>query len=558
MKKWEILGKRSAKGVEEIIQTLLKNRGLTSANQIKEFLNPPNPYTSSGRALNPKPLGINPQELSKAAETIKKAISLGEKIIVYGDFDADGICGTAILWETIHRLGGKVLPYIPHRIEEGYGLSQKGIDNLLSSKPSLIITVDHGITAAKAVEYAKKHRIEVIITDHHLPPKNLPQALAIVHTTQLSGAGVAWMLAKELISEFRVPSSEFLDLVAIGTIADLSLLIGPNRTLVKFGLRELNQTQRVGLLALIQEAGLELGKIGVYEVGHILAPRLNATGRITHALDSLRLLCTKNERRAYELAQKLGEVNRERQKLTEETVEHARSVVGESLKQKLIFISSESYNQGVIGLVAGKLVEEHYLPVIVVSKGKVHSKASARSINGFNIVEVIRECSDILVEAGGHPMAAGFTIETRYLKILKSRLEEIAQRELTEEKLKKVLKIDCEIDLEEINWELYDKISQFSPFGIGNPEPVFLTSGVEIKEVRPVGIDGKHLKLAVSRQPLAISFDAIAFGFGSWAAKIEPGDKLDIVYNLLADSWNGQEKLQLKIKDLTLSLPKGQ
>lgn len=554
MKHWQILAKLKVPSlkfkIDEIIDILLKNRGLTNEKVIKEFLDPSNPDT-----LDPKPLGINSVELVKAVKRIKKAIESKEQVVVYGDFDADGICGTAILWETLNKLGAKVMPYIPHRIDEGYGLSQKGIDNLSKDKPSLIITTDHGITAKATVTYAKKQGIEVIITDHHQKPKVLPDSYALVWTDKLSGAGVAWILARELTKNSKININDYLDLAALATIADLSPLVGFNRSIVRHGLEELNKTQRAGLLALIKDSGLSLSKIGVYEVGHILAPRLNATGRLTHALDSLRLLCTQSPQAAQDLAQKLGATNRDRQQLTEETILRAREVVLKNGKQvpPLIFIADKNYNQGIIGLVAGKLAEEFYRPAIVVSYGETYSKASARSISGFNIVETIRLCSDILVDVGGHPMAAGFTVETRHLETLKSRLEEIAQKELDEETLKRILKIDCELDLEDLTWELYDKISKLAPFGIGNPEPIFTTSQAEVKSLRLVGNDGKHLKLVISHQSSAISFDAIGFGFGEWAGKIKPGDKIDLAYTLAADTWNGNEKLQLKIRDLRLS-----
>lgn len=567
MKRWQILAriknKESVIRNEEIISVLLSNRGLTNKKEIEDFFNPLNPSI-----LDPKSLGINPEEIAKAVERIEKAIKSREKVVVYGDYDADGICGSAILWETLNDLGADVLPYIPHRVEEGYGLSQKGINNILSSKPylpaeslakedaihstpSLIITVDHGITAREGVDYAKSNGLDVIITDHHQKPKVLPKSYATVWTDKVSGAGVAWILAKELTKSTRnlqPITHNHLDLVAIATIADLLPLKGYNRSLVKFGLWELNKTERPGLLALADDAGLPMGEIGVYESSFILTPRLNAAGRIDHALDSLRLLCTRKKEKAKFLAQKLSQINQERQKLTEETLLHARTLVEDS--SKLIFISYPSYNEGVIGLVAGKLTEEFWRPTIVVSEGKIHSKGSARSVNGFNIIETIRRFEKILVDCGGHPMAAGFTVKTAHLAELKERLLELAQKEIDQSQLEKILKIDCELELSDINWPFYEKLAKFSPFGNGNPEPVFLTQKAKIKNIRTVGADGKHLKLAISHEPSAISYNAIGFGFGEWGERLKIGDQIDLVYTLLTDAWNGEEKLQLKIKDL--------
>ena len=547
-KHWQVLGK-TAKGREEIVRILLKNRDLDSSREIDEFFNPPNPST-----FDLKSLGIDPEEIAKGIKRVKKAIKLKEKIIVYGDYDTDGICGTAILWETLNALGANVLPYIPRRVEEGYGLSIKGIDNLLSSKPSLVITVDHGITARREIKYAKEKGIDVIITDHHQKPKILPKSCTTVWTDKLSGAGVAWVLARELIKNSQLDNLKirnYLELVALATIADLLPLQKQNRSLVKFGLLELNQTQRPGLLALFSQAGLTLGKIGIYEVSFIIAPRINASGRIEHALDSLRLLCTNDPKKAKMLAQKLDEINRERQRLTEEAFLHARSLVQKS--QRLIFISHHSYNEGVIGLVAGRLTEEFWRPAIIVSEGKIHSKASARSVNGINIIETIRKFEELLVDCGGHPMAAGFTVETTRLAEVKKRLLETAQKEITPEKLEKTLKIDCEVTLDDINWALYEGLLKFEPFGQGNPEPVFLTRNVKIKDVRLVGNDGKHLKLLVEPpQQNSTLFSAIGFGLGNWSQKLKVGEQIDLVYILLVDSWNGEERLQLKIKDLRL------
>jgi len=566
---------------DEITKVLLANRGLKTKKEIEEFLNPKLENVTN------RNLGIKKKEVKKAVSEIKKAIKNKDSIVVYGDFDADGVSGTAILWETLNMEGARVMPYIPHRVQEGYGLSKKGIDNILTDSryktgtdQFLIITVDHGITAAANVDYAKKKGIKVIITDHHVPPKRLPRATAIVHTTELSGAGVAWILAQAIIyakfpnsgnwthlrqiPQFRELDSNSLELVAIGTIADMVSLIGANRTLVKYGLEALNKTERVGLKALITEVGIKQGEIGPYEVSFILAPRLNAMGRLVHAMDSLRLLCTKDPDKARELAQKLGRTNRERQLLMEETVTHAKNNL--TMKQynkeetKLIFLSHESYNQGVIGLVAGKLVEEFYRPAVVVSRGEIISKASCRSINGFNIIEAIRKTQGLLVDCGGHPMAAGFTVETKYLEMVEKSLKALAKKELNQEKLTKVLKVDCEIDINDVTWDLYQKIQQFMPFGLGNPEPVFMSKNVTVRDARLVGADGKHLKLSLSCRPTTndqrlTTFSAIGFKMGEWFSRLSPDKPIDLAYTIFADNWSGEKKLELKIKDIARAAP---
>lgn len=558
MKKWDIISKRDESennkrhvSNEELIQILLANRGLTAKKDIQEFLRPPEPHT-----LNAADVGIDKTQLKRALLRIVKAVHNKETIIVYADYDADGITSGAILWETLRSFGANVMPYIPHRVDEGYGLSIKGIDTVADLyKPTLIITVDHGVTAKEKIIYANKLGIDVVVTDHHTLPKELP-ACPMVHTTKLAGAGVSWFVAKELLKALRVVKQgeidELLTLAAIGTIADMVPLVGPNRSIAKYGLYGLNHTNRVGLNALLSNAGLMKGKLGTYDVSHIIAPRLNAMGRIEHALDALRLLCTGQKEKAMLLAQKLGSTNKERQQLTIDTTVHALKIITNKQK-KLIFVSHKDYNQGVIGLVAGKLVEEYYRPAIVVSLGDTYSKASARSIAGFNIVEAIRSCSDILIDVGGHPMAAGFTVETKNLAILQQRLEQIANEELDEAKLTRVLKIDIEIPLESVTPEFWKMLREFEPFGFGNTEPIFVTKNTTILDARLVGNDGKHLKLFIKSPSSFVTYSAIAFGMGKLYGDIRPDKPADIAYTIDMDTWNGNKKLQLKIKDIHLS-----
>lgn len=526
-KKWHILHKQS----EDIIGVLLKNRGITD---VANFLHPPNPS-----ALTPKDVGIDARSLRKAISRITKAIKKKESMVVYADYDADGITAGAIMWETLHVLGANIMPYIPHRVEEGYGLSTKGIDAVRTRyDPSLIITVDHGITAKDKVAYAKSLGIEVIVTDHHVKPDDLPDC-TIVHTTELCGAGVSWFVAKQI-------GNPDIALAAIGTIADLVSLTGANRSIVKYGLKELNNTQRVGLVALMRDAGLAEGELTTYDVSHVLAPRLNAMGRLVHAMDALRLLCTKQADKAALLAQLLGFTNKERQQLTIDTTQHALKIAKSHTLPKLLFVAHDTYNPGVIGLVAGKLVEQYYRPAIVVSQGPEISKASARSIAGFNIVEAIRTYRDILIDVGGHPMAAGFTVETKHLDELKSRMESYAKKYLKDELLTRELRIDMEIPLQRVTGELWKRLRDFEPFGFGSPEPVFVTRKIIVEDARLVGADGKHLRLHLP------SIDAIAFGMGSMYSKLKSGTLIDIAYTIDMNDWNGTKKLQLKIKDINI------
>lgn len=572
MKIWKVLNKldvaRSDNIGEKIIKILLENRGLTNKRKIDEFLNP------KLENVTVENVDIDKKQLKKALERIYKAIDRKEEIIVFGDYDVDGITGTAILWETLHEMKACVLPYIPDRIDEGYGLSIAGIKNLeLRSKNiKLIITVDNGIVANEAVEFANKNGIDVIITDHHTIDEKLPDALAIVHTTKLCGAGVAWLIAQELKTSRSHPDpllreegdidSDFedrhLELAALGTVADMVPLTGANRAIVRYGLDALCKTKRPGLRELFKHAGCEKDVLGVYEVGFLIGPRLNAAGRIENAMDSLRLLCTKDPEKAKNLAYKLEVTNRERQMLMKEAAEHALSEVRSRSSDigKILIVAHESYQQGVIGLVAGKLVEEFYRPSIVISRGEKHSKASVRSIEGFNIIEFLRTQSEFFINVGGHPMAAGFTIETEKIVAFRGALETAVEGLIDGETLTKKLKIDCEIPLDLVTNDLYMSLQQLAPFGMKNPEPVFCTRNVAVKNIRVIGRDGKHLKLTLqqsnheSRITNHELFDAIAFGMGELGREIKVGDIIDVAYTIDENTWNGNTKLQLKVKDI--------
>ncbi|MEK7160342.1 MAG: single-stranded-DNA-specific exonuclease RecJ, partial [Patescibacteria group bacterium] len=465
MKKWQIENKLKVQSskfkVGDLVRILLENRGIKSKTEMDDFLNP------KLSDVTIKSVKIDKANLQKALNRIHKAIKSNEKIIIYGDYDVDGICGTAILWETLNSLKANVMPYIPSRFSEGYGLSKEGIDVLIKNENlGLIITVDNGIVANEAVDFAKKQGIDVIITDHHVPSKKLPNAFSIVHTTLLCGAGAAYLLANSIwqVANSRKTTrhspyaTSHLELVALATVADLVPLTKANRTLVKFGLLSLQKTKRVGLLALIEKSKIKKEEIGVYEVGHIIAPRLNAMGRLSSAMDSLRLVCTNNRKRAEDLSGILSKTNFERQQLTVDILNHARNKVREKTLKNLIFIADESYQQGIIGLVAGRLVEEYYLPSIVISKGKEFSKASARSVKGFNIIEFLREASDLLVDVGGHPMAAGFTVETKNLELLEKKLFASALKLIKKEHLERVLRIDLELPESFINLNTYSQI----------------------------------------------------------------------------------------------------
>jgi len=445
------------------------------------------------------------------------------------------------MWEALYSFGVDALPHIPDRFFEGYGLNADSVQKLQNSKTpklKLIITVDNGIMAYEGIKKAKELGIDVIVVDHHTKGLKKLATSYVLHSAAVCGSALAYFFAKEL------GYKDGLELAAIGTIADQMPLIGMNRSLVKYGLSALNETTRLGLLALFREAGIE--EVGTYEVNYMIAPRINAMGRISHGLDSLRLLCTKNTGKARELSFLLSKTNAERQKIVDDVLIKAKSLYRNN-SNKLLVISHSSFHEGVIGLAAGKLTEEFYRPAIVLSKKGDVSKASARSISGFNIIEAIRE-TDLILEGGGHPMAAGFSIETSKIEIFSQKINAIAEKLLTDELLERKLKVDMELDFEQISFSLLSQLKQFEPFGLGNPTPTFMTADVEVLETRTVGQNAKHLKLKLKQDEQI--FDTIYFGGGEFYSKLPLGIKIDVAYQIDENIWNGRKCLQLKVKDI--------
>ncbi|OGY09035.1 MAG: single-stranded-DNA-specific exonuclease RecJ [Candidatus Blackburnbacteria bacterium RIFCSPHIGHO2_01_FULL_43_15b] len=553
--------KHKAQSIDEIIKILLENRGIKTKEQKKEFFSPPDP-----NRLIPKEVGIDFLQLEKAVERIEKAIKKKEKIIVYGDYDVDGVCASAILWETLRSLGANTIPYIPSRFTEGYGLNIESIKKLKEgdSNISLIVTVDNGIVAHEKVDFAKSLGVDVIITDHHIPGATLPNAYAIVHTTQMSGAAVAWFLAKSLVEEVTGhvlgsshPSqslNDHLGLAALGTVADVLPLVGHNRSIVVYGLRALRKTSRIGIRALCKEAGIEQNDIDTFHIGFVIAPRMNAMGRLEHAMDSLRLLCTNDKEKATTLAYNLGKTNKTRQEKTESIFEHIQENFESIWNQKLpgiLLAAHETYEEGVVGIVAGRLVEKYYRPSIVVCKGEEISKASARSINGIDIIQVIREVGDgILLNVGGHPMAAGFSLLTAKLGDFGKKLS-LYSSKFTDHDFVKETRVDCEIDFSLLTNTLCKKLLEFAPFGFGNPTPIFITRNVQIDDVRLMGKDKNHLKLLLTQEGFG-TMNAVGFRMGELYSSLSPDLSVDVVYSLEENIWNNHKSLQLKLKNICI------
>lgn len=521
---------------EDLVEQLLVNRGITSKLEREKFFNP---------TLENFEKDLNIPGIPKALKRIEKAIKSGEQIVVYGDYDVDGVSASAIIYKALASLGAKILPYIPHREKEGYGLSREGLDSCRDMGASLVITVDHGIVAFEQAHYAKRLGLDLIITDHHTkrdskshnePESQVPEAVAVVHSTLMCGAAVAWCLVRDFVKKDL--AKELLQFVAIATICDSMVLQDVNRSFVFLGLKEMNKTSNVGLLALFNECGLSLGEIDSYALGHILGPRLNAIGRLEHAIDALRLLCTKDTLKARKLSALLTETNLKRQELTALAIEQAKEMVNN--EDGIHVLHSSEWIPGIIGLIAARVAEEYRKPSIAISVGEVHSKGSARSVDGINIVETIRQCSDLLVDVGGHKGAAGFTIETGRIEEFKKRLAGILAESVVRDD---VLEIDAEVSSKKLSKNLVKRILEFEPFGFGNPQPVFATHRMRVSDIRTVG-QGKHLKFK------ADNIDVIAFGMGDLEKALRVSGVVDLAYNLEINKFNGSEILQLKVKDI--------
>ncbi len=540
-KKWQIYNRTQ----KDLFKQILKNRGLTSKKEIDLFLHPKLEDLIDPEKQFP--------DMEKVLNRLEVGIKKEEKMVIYGDFDVDGITGCATLWETLYTFGAKVTPYIPHRVTEGYGLHTEAIEKFASDGVKIVISVDCGITAVAEAALAKKLGIDLIITDHHHPQDILPESFALLHTESLCGSGVAfkltWALQKRLDPNFKKEDIfKNIDLAAIGTIADMVPLIGENRTIVTFGMEEIKKTRRLGLAALFEEASVKKDNLRTYDISFVVAPRLNSMGRLESAMDSLRLLLTKNEDRAKLLSHRVSQTNLERQRILQENLLHAQSLVATQIDNKIIVLWHESYAQGVIGLVAGRILEQTGKPTIVIAKDKDKSKGSARSIEGLSIVETIGNFSHLLDNHGGHHMAAGFTIPTSNLEKFQEELHAHVNKQYEGVDLRPVLKIDAKLSPEELGLQLFDQLEKFKPFGIGNPEPLFVLEKLEILEKRLVGKTSNHLKLTLKAEgKYPIILEAIGFSMGD--SEIKVGDTIDLAFTLTEDTWK-ERKLVLKIKDL--------
>jgi single-stranded-DNA-specific exonuclease len=495
-----------------------------------------------------------------AVSRIYKALLSREKIAVYGDFDVDGITATVILVEGLSWLGATAVPYLPDRYNEGHGLNLGAIEKLRDQGINLIITVDCGISDCEEVKRAREMGIDMIISDHHVPSEVLPQAVAVINPKRedsrypfldLAGVGVAFKLLQALLHKHSREGSlgELLDLVALGTVTDMVPLVGENRYLVKEGIKVLNNTRRIGLQEMINLAGLKPGGIDTEHISWVLGPRINAASRINSASTSYELLIAQSSEEARHLARELEQKNAERQRLTDEVLKKVKERLADRTHLPLLIEGHEDYPLGVIGLIAGRLVEEFHKPAIVLSLGPERCRGSCRSIPEFNIAAALEKSRELLITFGGHPLAAGFTLARQNLAELEGRIMRLAIDQLGHLDLHPELGIDAEVPLSIFDSDTLNMIQKFAPFGRGNPVPTFLTRGVEVVEHRNLGNQGKHLELKI-KQGNAI-WRAVAFNLGE-PQEVVPS-YVYAVYNIEKTWWNGEEVLRLNLLDFAPS-----
>ena len=550
-----------------LLLQVLYNRGMHDPGEARSFL-------AEDDAVIENPFRL--LDMTTAVDRLVHAIRNGERLCVYGDFDADGVCATALLVAGLQAAGAKVGAYIPNRVDEGYGLNMDAIE-MIAGKAELLITVDCGIRSNEEIAYARSLGLDVIVTDHHTIGAELPPALAVVNPrrlnshggySRLAGAGVAYRVAQGTLracshqpwcrlSEEDVAEIErtLLGYVAIGTVADMMPLLSENRSLVRRGLVELNETQLPGLQELYAQAGLRAGGISSSDISYRIGPRINAAGRLASAQLAYRLLRTQDRTEGYSLARELETLNQQRRSMTAgaEKIAEEQALRDFDQGHLLLTVCSPDIASGVVGLVAGKLTDRYYRPAVVVEVGEDFSRGSARSIKEFDISVALDEASHLLVRHGGHARAAGFTVETERLPALLDMLQGIAHRELYElGELRPTVTIDAETALENVDWALLEQFERLEPTGQGNRQPRMLSRRARVRDTRKVGGDA-HLKLVLDSGPESPVLDAIAFSQADWYDRLPEGAYIDAIYELQSNEWQGRRQLQLNVVDLRLS-----
>lgn len=530
---------------------VLWNRGVTDAAAVAAFL-------AADYRNQHDPFAL--RDMERAVQRIRQARDAGETVAIYGDFDTDGVTGVALLRQALTGIGLHVIPYIPHRIEEGYGLNLRAVEHL-ARQAQVLITVDCGISNVAEVARARALGLDVIVLDHHTPPPTLPQGYAVINPKRpdcaypykmLAGVGVAYKLVQALYraglrAELR--GRDLLDMVALGTVTDVAPLDGENRVLVKHGLNALNASQRPGVRALIEVAASRR-PVDARAIAFQLGPRLNAAGRLDDAIRAYRLLLAESQVEAQRLAHELNQINLQRQRLTHDALQLAieQILALDKHRQRVIVHDGADFPAGIIGLVAARLVEHFGRPVVLLERGAVTSRGSARSIADFSIIDALSEIGDLFEKFGGHAMAAGMTIATARLPELEARLQAVAMRTLPEELLQPRLLYDGELALEQQPLALAEQLRLLEPFGHGNPQPVWVTRGLGVLEARTMGREGRHLKLRLSDGRRVV--DAVWWGQGALAAVLAQRPRVDVAYHLAINEFLGVQRVQWIVKDL--------
>jgi single-stranded-DNA-specific exonuclease len=543
----EITEKLSA--YPRIQRKLLYNRGISTPVEAGIYLR------QQGSLYDPFFLN----DMDRAIRTILAAVQSGKSIAVYGDYDVDGVTATCILVQVLQKFSANVRGYIPNRFEEGYGVNSDALQSLHDEKVQLIITVDCGIRSAREVEFARELGMEMIICDHHEPSNELPEAAAVICPKKaadqypdknLAGVGLAYKITEALLHVNPIEgisADDWIDLTAIGTVADMVPLTNENRSLVKSGIEKLQRSTKPAIQALAEVSGVRLSAIKASTIGFAFGPRLNAAGRLETAKLSLDLLMSDNLDDALSFARSLDEQNKLRQELTKKTQESVIRVMDSDAIPKLIAASDPDFNMGVVGLAASRLTEKYYRPAIVGACGEEFTRASCRSIPEFHITNALDQCADLLERHGGHAMAAGFTVKNENWPVLIQRLLEIARQQLSGKELYPSKIADMEIPLEYFQGYVLDQIAEMEPFGFSNPEAIFVIRNLQIKSARPVGVDQSHLRLSLISEN-NIGIDGIAFRQAFWAGEL-PG-RIDVLCSFEKNTWRDKESLQLNIIDI--------
>lgn len=543
-------------GISSILAKILYNRGIRTVEEGRAYLfdtveDLHDPFLMKG--------------MEKAVHAICKALVEKKKIVIYGDYDVDGITSTSLLYSILCDLGGKPQYYIPERMSEGYGLNREAVQSLIGDKTDILITVDCGISSYDIVDEYKDD-LTIIITDHHEPPQAIPPAFAVLNPkqpdcpypfTQLSGAGVAFKLGQALWQTLRKePLPGHIELSALGTVADVVPLTGENRIIVRYGLEAMREGKNVGLQALLADSGVDGKSLTAERIAFSVAPRLNASGRISHADLGVRLLLEKNPEKAKDMAHELSELNRERQDIEHDIASQAISQVIAEHRQgdNVLICSGVDWHPGVIGIAASRVKDKFYRPTLVISIHDGVGKGSCRSIPGFNMYEALAYCKDLLLQFGGHPMAAGFSILAENIEAFRQRLNEYGQKNMTADEYIPVLPIDEELREEDVTLHLIEELEKLEPYGAGNGHPLFTLHHAAVTECRPIGRKKNHLRLLLEG-PHGTAMTGVGWSMATYCDSLFEGDGADVAFRLEKNEFRGNVSCQLMLEDIHGTIP---